>query len=579
MAVDANRNALASIPLTFSVDNGGVIVPNGTATGTSGTLTGSLRIGSDQSSRTLTVRATSGSVTRVLPVQVSGSRLQPSAYSGTVSTGSANNLVKYLLTDNAGNKMVNYPITVQISGANAVTGVTNSNGEYDFRYTAPTTAGSVVLTANAGGVSESITVTVSSSSRPPDASVAVESPSLSVSPNVVAVNTSGSTANSVEVRALFLGANNAPVQNIRVWFDLAGDPNSIGGTLASSVGGVLYTDANGVARTTYAPGARHSPKDGVRIRACWSRTDFTPPGEGGACPVTGQEVSNTLTVTSETLSVTVGTDYRIGTGTSGLTYTQYFAVQVVDSAGVARQGVTITPSLDIVRYYMGHYRAGSTAWIRGGAGQTYLNRASTDTALQKPDTAVLVGTVGQWAAGNVAVCENEDLNRNGVVESNLVAEDAVTAWYADPANGRLGQDANSEDQNSSFSIATGRPALDPRKADITVSAPNGFVSDSSGLVVLKIEYPRNVASWLRYNLMVTASGVSGTEGRANFSDDLWVLASDANNINATPAFAESPYGSQYLGLNAQGVQEWLPAVTAWRRNRQDQSAYLCLYPK
>ena len=39
--------------------------------------------------------------------------------------------------------------------------------------------------------------------------------------NVVAVNSLGAVAtNKVEIRVLFIGANNAPVQNIRVWFDL-----------------------------------------------------------------------------------------------------------------------------------------------------------------------------------------------------------------------------------------------------------------------------------------------------------------------------------------------------------------------
>ena len=67
------------------------------------------------------------------------------------------------------------------------------------------------------------------SSRP---SIAVQSASLAASPSVVPVNT-GSTSNRSELRALFLGAGNAPVQNVRVRFDLAGDVNSIGGSLTS----------------------------------------------------------------------------------------------------------------------------------------------------------------------------------------------------------------------------------------------------------------------------------------------------------------------------------------------------------
>ena len=89
----------------------------------------------------------------------------------------------------------------------------------------------------------------------------------------------GSTSNRSELRALFLGAGNAPVPNVRVRFDLAGDVNNIGGSLTSGTN-VVYSDANGVATTAYVPGSRSSPTDGLTVRACWAASDFA----AGTCP-------------------------------------------------------------------------------------------------------------------------------------------------------------------------------------------------------------------------------------------------------------------------------------------------------
>ena len=110
----------------------------------------------------------------------------------------------------------------------------------------------------------------------------MQSASLAASPSVVPVNT-GSTSNRSELRALFLGAGNAPVKNVRVRFDLAGDANSIGGSLTSGTN-VVYSDANGVATTAYVPGSRFSPTDGLTVRACWSANDFAG---AGTCPNAG----------------------------------------------------------------------------------------------------------------------------------------------------------------------------------------------------------------------------------------------------------------------------------------------------
>ena len=543
-AVDANRNALPNIPVTLSVDQGGTIVPSGTVTGANGTLTAVVRMGADQSNRVMTVTATSGTQVRTIAVRVEGARLTASGFATTVRAGDADNSINYLLIDNTGAPMAGKAITVRASGLADVTGTTNNAGGFKYTYLAPSTAQTLRVVASAAGSEDTQSIIVAGDVQIPPAPLAVTAASLSASPNVVRVNVVATDDNQIEVRALFLGANNAPVKNVRVWFDLDGDKQSIGGTLASSAAQkLLYSDVNGIVRTSYLAGSRFSPKDGVTIRACWSETNFTIPNEGGACP---NVVTNTLTVISESLSVSIGTNATIGIGDSGITYTKRYAVQVVDSAGQAKVGVRVTPSIDLLTYYKGEWRVGGNRWEQGGLGNsypaTYSGGAAVPTAGQRsPDTAS-----SSWLAGNMSACDNEDLNRNGVAETFLDSLQGIVV---------------PEDQNGSGSLVPQRPALDPRKADVTITVEGSTTTDSNGVVVLKIEYPQNVASWVRFNILVSASGVAGTEGRANYEGVLPVLAAAVTNINAEPAFRLSPYGQlgspTYLRRNAEGNIGWL----------------------
>jgi hypothetical protein len=299
---------------------------------------------------------------------------------------------------------------------------------------------------------------------------------------VVAVNTSTATTNRAELRALFVGDSNAPIRNIRVRFDLAGDANSIGGTFSTG-STTVYSDANGAAVSAYIPGARFSPTDGLTVRACWDYTDFA----SGSCP---NSVTTTLTVISDALSVTVGSDNLITVG--DLVYTRRFLVQVNDSSGLPKADVLVSPLLDLPRYSKGEW--------------------------------VYVKSEGQWSQTVRAVCDNEDLNRNGVLElyGSGVAEDA-----------------------------DGDGQLEPRKADAVISFEGSNRTDASGQVRMKITYPQNVASWVDFNLLVAASGVAGTEGRATYPGVLSVPISVVKT-EATPAFVASPYGlstSSYVAVS------------------------------
>ena len=478
-AVDGNRATVAGIPVTLSVDSAATIQTSGAVSNTNGQVTGTVSIGADKSNRTITVTAVSGAIVRTAVIQVIGAKLVATVL-GAVLAPNQTGGVQYRLVDANGNPIAGKQLTVIGPGGVQTIATTGTNGEYDYSFRAPANAGSLDIRASAAGVESLVTVLVNSGiGTIPKVTTTVRSASVSANPSVIPIN-SATTTNRSEIRALFLSDSNAPVKDIRVRFDLDSDRNSIGGTFTSGTTQV-YSDVNGVATAAYVPGSRFSPTDGVTVRACWDYDDFA----ASACP---NAVRTTLTVISDALSVTIGTNNLIEEGSSKLTYVTRYVVQVVDSSGLAAKDVQVSALIDLLEYYKGIWQRGAQAWFQV----------------------------------KNATCANEDLNRNGVAEifSNGVVEDA----------------------NGSFNLIPGRPALEPRKADVAVSFEGSSKTNASGQVVMRIEYPQNVGSWVRFNIIVSASGVAGTEGRANFDDVLNVPAAVVNRLDAEPPFVRSPYG-------------------------------------
>lgn len=474
-AVDANRNALPGIAITMTVDSDAVATVSDSETDDRGVVSAEVSIGANKSNRVITVTAVSGEISRTASFQVTGARLTATLLPAVLQPGQ-DGQIEFRLTDVTTNAMVGQEIL--IAGADGVetSGTTGPNGEFLYEYQAPADPGPLEIRASAGGTSVSANVDVQAGTGTVPVAVGpVQARSISVNPSVVSVNTSGTT-NRSEVRALFLRSGNAPIRNIRVRFDLNGDPLSVGGTFTAGTS-VVYSDASGVATTAYVPGDRSSPPDGVTIRACWDYADFA----AGTCP---NSVTKTLTVVSEPLSVSIGTNDRLEVvDESSLVYTKRFVVQVVDAAGQAKADVQISAPVDLLRYGKGFWEIDGDQWVQ-------ILRAT---------------------------CDNEDLNRNGSIDV-----------YSNGAN----EDAN------------GTVALEPRKADVSVSFEGSSRTNSSGQVVLRLTYPQNVASWVDYNLVVSAAGVAGSEGKANFLGTLPVLASEVNDTETDVPFRLSPYGVQ-----------------------------------
>ncbi|OWQ83558.1 hypothetical protein CDN99_25840 [Roseateles aquatilis] len=479
-AVDSQRNVVPGIIVAFKVDNGATVAVLNATTNAQGQAVATVTSGADRSNRLITVTATSDTLVRTATFQVTGAKVQGTAVPTLPVAGSTGNRVEFRVSDVNQNPMTFQAITVTAPGLPPASGATDANGAFVYTYTAPTTAGPIDITAVSGGVSGVVTVTVpSSSSTVPPAAAVVVSASLSASPTVVSVNTDV-TNNRAELRAIFLAANNAPVKNVRVRFDLNGDVNSIGGTISAGTQ-LVYSDTNGNAVSNYSPGNRASPTSGVTIRACWDYNDFA----AGTCP---NAVLTTLTVVSDPLSVSIGTNEEIDV-TNPLTYKKKFVILVVDAAGQPKGDVQITPSLDLIGYFKGHWDP---------VGTVFKQFYDLDT----------LGNSFPWSLTAPAMCQAEDLNKNGAIDSN-------------------------EDRN-------GNGQLDPRKSDASISMSGSTRTDASGQAVLVLEYPRSVAGWVAFSINASAFGVLSPP--AVYSGVLPYPGAIVNQVTIDPAFRYSPYG-------------------------------------
>lgn len=519
-AVDGNRNALPGIPVQLSVsDPSAFLVSPASETNASGQVTGTVNIGQDRSNRTITVVATSGTLTRTAAFQVTGARFSQASPVPAVASVGAAGTVQYTLTDVNSNPMTDVPITVSGNGVATKSGKTDLNGAYKFEYTTPNAPGSTLtIKAVAGGVDTTVSVPIpgGGSTTVPVATLPVAM-ALNLSADVVPVNTAN-TANQVTVNAFFRDGANAPIPNVRVLFRVTGDNGT--GAIGSGANTVL-SDASGAASTTYTPGSVSSPTNGVTVQACWKVSDFAAGETAANCVASGgQLLTTTLTIVSNPVSISIGTDNKITSGPSGLTYAKKYVVLVVDSAGNPKPDVQITPSLDLGAFGKGdwYYDTGTKLWRRIDSNPSPIPPGFPPGLL-------------------MAVCPNEDLNRNAVIDT-------------------------AEDIN-------GNQQLDPRKSDVAITLVGATKTDANGVAVLQLEYPKSLGSWVKFKITVTAAGVLSPpayyplgipvllpsrswsnlgKSRTQVEDYLYTYAwlpvatEDISVENQAPPFRDSPYG-------------------------------------
>ena len=510
LAVDKNRNVLANVPVSISVDQGGVFSSSsaGTVTNATGQFGGSISVGGNKNNRTINASISISGITKIASIQVVGSQILVTPVPATPAPGQA----VTVNLDSLDSAAVSIPlVSVTLSGSSGATGVrtTDVGGKNSFSFTAPSAPGSYSIVASGLGVTTTKVIQVISptGSSFPVAVGAVSSASLSPQPSSVAPNQGGATSNRARLTARFSTANNQGIQNMRVRFEIV--PPALGsGEALSTSDSVVYSDSAGVAEAEYIAGTRSSPTNGVKVRACYKASDFSSSAD---CP---QFVPATLTVAGTPLSISISDDNLLEKGLGNIAYLKKFLLQVNDSSGVAVKDAIVSVSVDITHFGKGRYGG---LYPLGSQAPTIQDQslgiivvgtstfAVTSTTITPAELPLLPGSTLPPRFANVW-CANDDLNRNGALDS--------------------GEDIN------------GDGILTPRKAEVIVSYVSGNTTNANGQMLVQVTYGQNVGYWLSYTLRVTTR-VAGSEGEASKSYITDVLQADVPN----GSFLIPPYGT------------------------------------
>lgn len=493
-AINADGNVVPSVPVSVALDNGGVF--NGASSADSnGQFTGVITSPGNKSNRAINVTITSGSVRKTAVIDVVGSQIAVTPVPGAPVAGQAVTL-NIRLTDAVGNGIGSSRLN--ISGSAGFSGAvdTDSNGNAIFNGTAPASTGTYSVLVNGSGITATNALTVISATGGgiPNAVGPVGPASLNGSPNNIPNNLTSATNNRAVLTFKIKNASNVGVENVRVKF-LISAPGLGAGERMSTGDTVVYTNSAGEVTSDYIPGTRSSPNNGVSIRACYGLDD-------ASVATCATFVDSSLTVTGQALNVSIFNNNTLVGKYNNTIYVQTLVLQVADSANQPVKDAIISSSVDVTHYGKGGAWAANYNYPSSGIAPTkaddYTNTLS-DTL--QPTSSLATGTV----TGFNVWCTSEDLNRNGTRD--------------------VGDDLD------------GDSVLEPRSSDVTVSAPAGNKTDSSGQMLLEVQWGQNVGGWLAYTVKVSTN-VEGSEGTNSRAFTTGVLQGDVAN----GAFLTPPYG-------------------------------------
>ena len=492
-ALDANRNALAGVPITVNVDKA-TFTPAVKVTDDAGNYSGDIEIGQDRSNRTVTVTISAGRLTKTSTIFVTGNVITANIVPANPAPGQQVTL-EFSVRDSANIPIPLAPLTFSGTFGVLPDGVTDENGILTTTITAPSSAGTYTLLADGLGFRFKQNIQVLAAANVPSAIGVIGSADLSANPTALSPNLNGSTTNKARLRAKFMDATNTNqgIKNIRVQFRITSKP--LAGESISVGDGIVYTDDNGEAFADYIPGSASSATDGIEIKACYKTSDFTIAELQNNCAslvgsqVVGITKGKKLSVASDPVSIAISNYAKLEKGPSGINYLDKLLIQVTDAVGQGVPGALVSASLDITHYGKGYYAGGYDL----GDVPPPAAYASQDAIMPTPSRRI-------W-------CANEDINRN---------------QNTDPA----------EDKN-------GNGWLDPKQAAISFTFVDGkSTTDDNGQAFIKVSFGQKYATWLAYTLTVT-TGVKGSEGRTAMRFLTAFTVDDKDN----GTFHDPPYGT------------------------------------
>ena len=541
---DGSNRAVDGQTVSFTASSGLLVIEQGTTDG-SGKAIATLSPGSDASNRDITVTATAGTITASYTVKVIGSTVGVTGPSSVVFGSNAD--LSITVRDSAGNGVPSTQVNLASANGNQInpaTVTTNANGNATATFTATQGTNSVdTITATALGTSDTHSISVSaddfsitmassvninvctpvnvswetggaavagtdvgfSATRGTlytDAGCTVAGDTATTngsgaatmylsSPNsgsstVTATGSNGPTASastefvattpdsmvlqasrtklnlndSVTLTATVRDAAYNLVKGATVQFSITTD--TTGGSLGTASG---VTDSLGRVSTTYNSSSQASALDGVTVLA--------------SIPGTGISQQIKLTVGDSAVSVSLGMATKIESPDDA-TYRYPGSVQVSDSAGNPVSGARVTLKLDAESYDKG-FRIDTMAF----------------------STVFGDSTFAAFVSNGFLSCDNEDSNRNGILDAG-------------------------EDFNGNGTLQPGIP----------VTVTSQVTTDENGSATFNVTYSKDFANWVQVKLIATAE-VSGSES----TSAIRFIPPMSQEDEQSPPGTTSPFGT------------------------------------
>jgi len=535
---DSGNLVTQDIPVIFSADSGSLTVTQ-SVTDTSGIASATLSPAGDYTNRTITITATTGSITQTTTVNVAGTSIVISGE--TTATLGDDTTLTIVLTDSDGDPITGKTVTVSSATGNTVTAAsldTDSNGQVQVTIGAAV-AGADTITVSAQGTTSTHALTVSGDQFQITTPTADQEINLGAVQTITArwqksgVAQVGKTINFTSTRGT-LSANSAVT-------DGNGDASV---TISSNNAGPALTTAfvtsgpstnkavEFVATTAdsielQASPATIGPNDGSQVTTQQAIITATVRDVDDNL-VKNKIVRFSITQDNSGGSLTTATSTTSSLGKASTTYVSSAATTALDGVIISAV-VQDTPAVNTT---VNLTVAKSELFVKLATGNTIIDVGNTaynkqylvlvtDAAgngVENAEVTISIVPSRYWKGTRVyggvtwdtvysaGPCDNEDLNYNGILDAG-------------------------EDFNGNGSIEPGND----------VSVPASVTTNSEGYAEIDLIYAEDFASWLEVTLTATDE-VSGTEATDSTTFILPVSAGDVNVETNGPPGLVSPFG-------------------------------------
>lgn len=538
IAKNENNNAISDAKVTFSVDKQATIIPDDEASGS--VKTASLTPGTAEN-RTLTVTATSGSVSKSLTVDVVGTKVVIDGPSSITINKEVPFVLK--LTNGADKPVTNENVELTSAAGNTIITESNyqtdENGEISFKLVG-LQGGEDTLNVNVLGVSMKKEVVVSgdefiltgslkeisinnsevikllwAKSGEPQKNTVI---TLSATRGIIKSNPKDSSTPSVNITTVTTDENGEAT--FRILSETAGS-SIITATSSNGLSTALNTEF--VATT---PAYINTQADPTLIKPNGSSTIITRIRDINQNPVKNKTIDFRLkdTVNGVLSSSTAVTD---SLGRASVSYTAGNSSSEKDGVEITTfiQGyedisdvISLTVGSNALRIVLGHdhLQSSTDVFYVKNFGVIVTDSAGNPVTKQKVDFTIIPTDYAKgrmvwngevWVPEYSVQCPSEDANNNGKLD--------------------IGEDIN---RNGT---------LEPTH-DAAVTGTG--VTDENGRIVIEVVFPKSRALWSLQKI-TSSVVVDGTEFIEQTKFRLPILAGDVGDEEVTPPNYLNPYGT------------------------------------